>query len=253
VIDLHVHSTHSGDAESSIFEMCRRAVDIGLSEIGFAEHLDTDPSDLCYQYLKYDAYMQDIEKARREFRRDLLIHAGVECDYQVRFHDDIARWLEGKHLDYKIGSAHYVGGLLIQDHEDFFTGKTALEAYIPYFDVVQAVVDSGLFDILGHMDLCKRKGAKYFPEFPAEALRDRFINLLNKVIDSEMVLEVNTSGLRQAPNDTYPSLETVRMYLALGGKKITVGSDSHCASDLAKGIPETVQNLTSLGIKHIGI
>jgi histidinol phosphatase-like PHP family hydrolase len=42
-VDLHVHSTVSADGSSSIADHARRAVVLGLAEVGLCEHLDLDP------------------------------------------------------------------------------------------------------------------------------------------------------------------------------------------------------------------
>lgn len=251
MIDYHVHSTHSADAESTMLEQCRRAVEVGVDEIGFTDHLDFCPTDTCYEHLNYDAFMRDIDEARRIFNGSLVIRAGIEIDYRTEYHERIENWLRGKQFDYIVGSAHYVNGIILENHEKYFPGKTPLEAYLPYFDVTESVIRSGLFDILAHMDLCKRHGSRYYGALPLEQLSPRIKQLLKLVIDAGMVLEVNTSGLRQAPKDTYPSMDIVRLYRKFGGTCISLGSDAHRASDLASGIQETIIKLKSACIADI--
>ena len=41
--DAHVHPDFSIDAKGTVTEYCDRALEIGLSEIIFATHVDTDP------------------------------------------------------------------------------------------------------------------------------------------------------------------------------------------------------------------
>lgn len=158
MIDCHVHTNHSGDADSSLFEMCEKAVTIGIAEIGFADHLDFTPTDSCYQTFHYQNFMDDAARAREAFGDRLIIRTGLEVDYQVRYHDQIIEWLDGKSFDYLIGSAHYVDGILLEEHEKYFPGKTMLGAYSAFFDVAEALVRSGLFDVAAHLDLCKRYG-----------------------------------------------------------------------------------------------
>ena len=52
------------------------------------------------------------------------------------------------------------------------------------------------------------------------------------------ILEVNTSGLRQAANETYPSAAIVARYRELGGRSVTVGSDAHRADAFAWGLAD---------------
>src|SRR5690349_16296500 len=86
-IDYQVHSIRSHDGRASILEQCERAVRIGLDEIGFSEHKDFDPADPVVGYFDYDAYMTEIEAARRTFGNTLAIRVGVEIDYQKWFEE----------------------------------------------------------------------------------------------------------------------------------------------------------------------
>ncbi|MHA2347036.1 MAG: PHP domain-containing protein, partial [Candidatus Hodarchaeales archaeon] len=80
--DYHVHSCHSSDSEASILDMCRKARQIGMKEIGFSEHVDFDPHDWGYGYFDYERYTTDIDRVRELFSDTLIIRKGVEVDYQ---------------------------------------------------------------------------------------------------------------------------------------------------------------------------
>ncbi|MBL7140108.1 MAG: PHP domain-containing protein, partial [Planctomycetes bacterium] len=58
--DYHLHSTHSADGHGSILEMCEAALAAGLTEIGFAEHIDFDRTDPHYGYLDGAAYTEAV-------------------------------------------------------------------------------------------------------------------------------------------------------------------------------------------------
>ena len=60
MIDYHVHSIHSGDSPARVREMCLRAVEIGISEICFTEHLDFTPTDISYGSFVYNDWIKDI-------------------------------------------------------------------------------------------------------------------------------------------------------------------------------------------------
>jgi hypothetical protein len=49
-------------------------------------------------------------------------------------------------------------------------------------------------------------------------------------------LEVNTSGLRQGPGETYPAGPIVERYAVLGGTAVTAGSDSHQKGSFTAGL-----------------
>lgn len=251
MIDYHVHTTYSDDAVSNLRSMCIRAIEIGLEEIAFTEHLDFIPSDWSNEAFDYNFYMRDIESCRKEFGDKLKIRAGAEVDFQPQYRDEIAEMLKELEFDYVIGSAHFVGDIILEDHELYFPGKDLHEAYQPYFDMVLGAVETGLFDTLGHLDLCKRYGVMYYGPFQFDVFKPQLEKILRAVIDRGMIIEVNTSGLRQPPADTYPGIDTLKLYRELGGTVAAVGSDSHRTSDLASGIQTAISNLHAAGITKI--
>ena len=92
-IDYQTHSFRSHDGLASLADQCRRAVAIGLDEIGFSEHKDFDPDDPLSSYFDYDRYRAEIEAARTEYGARLKIRAGVEIDYQKKYEAEIADFL----------------------------------------------------------------------------------------------------------------------------------------------------------------
>lgn len=246
MIDYHIHSLHSGDTPVTIREMCVRAVELELTEIAFTEHLDFTPTDLSYGAFKYSNWIEDITAAREEFSDRLVIRRGVEVDYQTRYHSQIEDFLNSHEFDIKLGSAHYVEGILLEDHEAYFPNRSIRDAYAPYFDVAFSAVESGLFDSLAHFDLCKRYGVLYYGPFHIGDFLTEVEAVLKAIIKQEMAIEINTSGLRQAPGETYPAIDMLNLYKKFGGSKVTIGSDSHLASHLGYGIPEAYEMLNSL-------
>lgn len=251
MIDYHVHTERSGDGSGSILAACASAINTGLTEICFTEHVDFEPTDSCYGTFDYTLYRDQVDAARDAFADRLTIRCGVEVDYQDKFSSQIGDFFDGKYFDYVVGSAHYVDGILLENHRDYFPGKELNEAYRPYFDNVLAVVETGWFDTLAHMDLCKRHGTKYFGPFDLEPFWEQIVNILKAVIDKGMTLEVNTSGLRQFPKETYPSKEIMEQYYKMGGKSIIVGSDAHNPNDIGTGISTALDMIKKVGFGSI--
>ena len=246
--DFHIHSNNSGDAKDSIAAMCLQAVEVGIKEITFTEHLDFEPSDLCYGLFDYTRYMDELTAAREEFDGRLVIYAGIECDYQERYRSQVEAFLSDKKFDFVLGAAHYVDGQILENHESYFPGKNEQEAYLPYFKVVKAAVNSGLFEAIAHLDICKRYGCRYYGALRTAAYQEMLEELLADIISNGLTLEINTSGLRQSPCETYPSAEVVSMYAKLGGKHATIGSDAHRIEDLGAGLAEGVKIALDAGL-----
>jgi len=251
MIDYHLHTYLSGDAPgSTVLAMCERAVEMGLTEIAFTEHLDFDPSDNSYGAYDYRVAREEIEQASDRFGERLTIRLGVECDYQTRFRSRIEDYLADKQFDFVLGSAHYVDGMIL-DNPDYFDDKLEEEAYLPYFDVAEAVALSGLFDAFSHLEFCKRRGVRRFGPFGFEKYKEQITRVLRIVAAKNMALEINSSGLRQDPRETYPSLSTVKLFRQLGGKKITIGSDAHRVEHVGFGVKEGLGLALQAGFTEI--
>jgi histidinol-phosphatase (PHP family) len=249
VIDCHVHSRFSGDAHAGISDMCARAAELGLTEIVFTEHIDLDPHDeWANTAFDYKVWTEEIAAARESFAGRLLIRAGAEVDYQRRCRPTIERFLEDHRFDYVIGSVHYANGVILEDHKRYFPGKNARDAYAPYFEAAVSAAETGLFDALGHMDLCKRYGVLYYGPFAVDEFRSEVEEVLRAVIRQGMALEINTSGLRQAPKEAYPGVDALRLYKELGGTVVSIGSDSHKLEHLGMGLEEAMAMVEEVGL-----
>src|SRR6185312_12438402 len=93
-------------------------------------------------------------------------------------------------------------------------------------------------DTIGHLDVVKRYLNPHVKPGDLAARPDLLEPVLRAVVESGTALEVNTSGLRHPVGETYPAAATVERYRALGGRRVTVGSDAHRASMFAFGLEE---------------
>jgi histidinol-phosphatase (PHP family) len=84
---------------------------------------------------------------------------------------------------------------------------------------------------------------------PAElaAAPELYEPVLRALIESGTALEVNASGLRQVPRETYPSAAIVRWYRELGGRNVTIGSDAHRTEWFAYGLATAYRHAARAG------
>ena len=85
---------------------------------------------------------------------------------------------------------------------------------------------SGKFDIVGHLDLIK-----VFKFMPKKDVRNLAKDALQAIKQSNMVLEVNTAGLRKPIGELYPSRELLEEAYALD-IPITFSSDAHAVDQV---------------------
>lgn len=236
LVDYHVHSKYSCDGKSTIFEMCRKAVDLKIAEIGFSEHVDFDPQNRCFGFFNYGKYTSEIENARETFKDQIIVRKGVEIDYQHCFENEIERWLKDKEFDFTIGSVHYLNHEFIS--RPLVARKDLRELYDVYFDEVEHSIESGLFDVVGHFDLIGRYIGNRRSELNSFNFWEKAKTVLEKIVESNLYLEINSKGLREECRDTMPGRKLIDEFVRDGGKLISLGSDAHSTNEIGNGIEE---------------
>lgn len=257
VVDLHVHSTCSCDGVSGLAEQARRAAELGLLGIGLAEHADFDPRDDGYGKLDVARYDREIEAARDRVA-GIEVWQGLEISYQSDREPEIRARLGDHAWDYVLASVHllqYADGWAVVSEPrttaTYFARHTVRQAYGPYFEELLRAARSGLGDVLGHFDVIKRYGSGRYGIFEPELFEAEIRAVLRAAVETGVGIEINTSGLRQAPGEPYPSLAVLRWYRQAGGEVLTVGSDAHHVDHLAEGIPLALEMARAAGFRAI--
>lgn len=252
MFDYHVHTTFSVDCATSIDASCLAAIDAGVTEIAFTDHVDYQPADMGFGFYRPAEYLAEIERVRESYGDRLTILAGAEVDY----HDDTrgvveqftAEW--GERYDFVIGSVHYgEWGQII--FPEFFEGKTLDDVMYPYLEQVERAVKTGWFDTIGHLDIPKRYMPATHRQYDPLRYRDRLISLFEVMIANDVAFEINTSGMRQRPKTSMPGPAVVKWYADAGGTRITTGTDSHAAKTVGAGLPRTLDMLRLCGIESV--
>lgn len=248
-VDFHIHTTLSCDGHCTIDEVCRKAIEMGLQAICFTEHLDLDPNDPGYGFLNYGEYSSRVEEARGRYASQLTILKGIEADYQRRFESQLRRWLSNKQLDLVLGSVHYVDGVTLS--EELVRTRNLDELYEAYLGEVRLSAESGLFGAIGHLDYVKKYtgDASYLES--SDRLQPALEATLQSIIRNGAALEVSTKGLVAKSRDYRPSLNIVRLYRDLGGRKITIGSDAHDTYVLGTGVSTLSQLAQKAGVEVV--
>ena len=237
-LDAHLHTDRSSDSDVPIDAYAAAAVERGIDELAITDHIDFDPRGSNHAPDVADRERLVRATAERWAPLGVAIRYGVEISYESAREADIRDHLARHAYDYVIGSVHVAADspYHISRVERWVDGKSIDEIVAPYFAEVEAAARSGLFDTLGHLDFVKRYVATQVePAAFAERL-DLYDPILRALIESGTGLEVNTSGLRQAPRETYPGPAVVDRFRGLGGERVTAGSDAHRMDWFAHGL-----------------
>ena len=250
MFDYHVHTTQSADCATSILASCNAAIQGGITEIAFTDHIEHEPADMSYGFFDYSTYMVDVRDARDRFGDQLLILSGAEVDFNTRIADDVEAFLGSHEFDFVIGSVHYgdLGDIIFPE---YFTNRTIEDVMLPYLEQVQAAVETGWFDTIGHIDLPKRYAPPAAGEYVPLRFEAELSDIFRSMIARDVTFEINTSGLRQAPKTSMPGPQIVALYSSLGGNAVTLGSDSHVPETIGADFERTLAMLKLLGIEHV--
>ncbi|MEA2518406.1 MAG: histidinol-phosphatase family, partial [Chloroflexota bacterium] len=173
--------------------------------------------------------------------------------YERDHESDIREHLARNAYDYVIGSVHVFSDSPF--HVDrvaaWTSGRSLAEVVAPYFDEVMAAIRSGLFDTIGHLDFVKRYLVPYVTTAQLAAAPELYEPLLAALVETGTALEVNTSGLRQPPAETYPAAAIVERYALLGGTAVTAGSDSHRNGAFTSGLEAGYRVVAAAGLGQL--
>jgi histidinol-phosphatase (PHP family) len=247
--DYHMHTPLCKHASGEPVDYARRALETGLTEIGFSDHSPMardDFDDWRMFSSQLDEYVEKVRKAQRDFPQ-LSIRLALEADY-LPGHEEWIRDLAARHpWDYFIGSVHYVSDHWAVDspfklsewkHRDTF------EVWSAYFERLTMAAETGLFEIIGHADLPKKFGHR--PTQDCTPLYERFLSAAKQ---HYCAIELNTAGLRKDCREIYPSREILQLAFQKG-VPITFGSDAHAPDEVGMNFPEAIALARSVGYRQ---
>ena len=247
--DYHMHTPLCRHATGEPTELAAQALKVGLTEIGFSEHqpmIRDDYDDWHIRQDELDEYVRRVEQARRE-HPNLTIKLALEMDF-IPGQEDWIRELAARHpWDYLIGSVHYVSDTWDMDNPKKISewkSRDPWEVWSIYFDRLTQSVESGLFEIIGHADLCKK-----FAIYPQRDCTPLFRRLLTAAKKHDVAMELNTAGLRKDCKEIYPS-ETIVRIAAEIGVPITFGSDAHAIHEVGANFDEAIALARRCGYTH---
>ncbi|OMD54335.1 histidinol-phosphatase HisJ [Paenibacillus odorifer] len=260
-IDYHTHHERCGHAVGKLEEYVHRGIELGLQQLGLSDHLPlihVDPAsyypEMAMPMAELPRYVEECLTLKERYRGVIDLRVGLEADYIEGYEEQIREILSPYPWDYLIGSVHFLGEWDITDHRQVhgWEGKDALQVYRLYYDAVKKSALSGLYDIIGHMDVIKRFG--YGPQTPEGTAEVRALELetLKVIADSGIAMELNASGLTKPCAEMFPAEHLLQEALKLG-IPLTLGSDAHDPAKLGDGLQEARSMLWQTGFRELAV
>ncbi|WP_455757704.1 histidinol-phosphatase [Sulfurimonas sp.] len=247
IVDLHNHTTLCNHADGTIDEYIIQAIKNKTKTFGFSEHapMDFDPK-YRISFEQMEEYESSILKAKEKYKDKIEILLAYEVDYLDGYMDE--RVLNAD-VDYLIGSVHFIGKWGFDNPE--FIGQYEDEdidqIWQKYFDAIEQMAKSKLFDIVGHVDLIK-----IFKFMPKKDVLQIAKNALKAIKEADMVLELNSAGFRKPIGEAYPSKSILEEAFKLG-IPITFSSDAHAITQVGQNSSKLIELARNVGYTQCAI
>lgn len=255
--DYHVHLETGPYTIKWLSEYLDKAKEIGITDLGFSEHayrfkqtahLLANPWINERQTENLDEYVALIEQAKNQ---GLPVKLGIELDFTPGKEPELAEFINKYPWDYVIGSVHWIGdwGFDLKEMAQGWEKRPVIDIYEDYFGIIEKMLDSQLFDILGHLDVIKVFGHRPEPN-EQNRLNAIYDNVVDKIVESGIVVEMSTAGLRKPAQELYPARALMER-LVKHRVPMMINSDAHHPSQVGEFYQEGLTYLEEYGIDEI--
>src|SRR5690625_1107205 len=156
MFDYHMHSAFSADCSVATENMVIAAINKGLTEICFTEHIDYEYPDKDFIFeFDLDKYGQIITSLQQKYEGKIRIKKGIELGLQPHLLHRYEQLMNQENFDFVICSMHSIDKLDLHSGAPF-KDRTIDEAYEVYYEeLLYCVQHFKQFSVLRRLDLVK--------------------------------------------------------------------------------------------------
>jgi histidinol-phosphatase (PHP family) len=229
-------------------EYVESAIQRGLTEIGFADHLPLvaqwDPQ-LTMAEKDLPEYVESVLKLRERYPQ-IAIRLGIEADYLEGREDDTRALLDRYEWDYVLGSVHMINQWEFDDSRtvELWETQNIDAVYRNYYRLLRRSAESGLFDIIAHCDLVKKFGHR-----PQANMREEIEQTAQVFQACGVAIEINTSGQYKPAREMYPS-PWIQEIFARREIPLVISSDAHAPEEVGRDFDLAIESARAAGFKE---
>lgn len=238
--DYHLHSEFSDDSNTPMEAQIERAIDLGIDELCFTDHVDygikedwDSDKPLIIRNgnitanVNYPEYLAKLLRMQRTYVGRITIKKGFEFGVQqhtIPFYNKLYEKYKDD-IDFTLLAIHEVEDKEFWD-QAFQAGRTQEEYNMRYYEeMIEVMKNFDHYCVLAHVDLIARYDEAGL--YPFEKIKPTIEEIFDYVISHDKGIEINTSSWRYGLTDTTPSRDILKLYKAMGGRILTMGSDAH--------------------------
>ncbi len=244
--DYHVHTTWS-DGTGSVEGCVARAVDLGLPELGIADHVSPAPraaEEWWVPLERLGEYVADVRRAA-ERHDDIVVLAGLEAEFVVGREAGLDLLLDAYAWDYVVLGVHEVDGFVFDDPDLRRDARWTRpdELLAAYYRTMRRAAEYGRGDILAHFDYIGLWGHE-----PGPAVLPEVEAALDALAASGAALELNTDRISDPAGVMYPSRDILTMARERG-IPLVIDSDAHEAEHVGRLWDEAIKHALAAGYR----
>ena len=219
-VNYHTHSYHCRHAGGKPEEYVLAAIENGLEELGFSDHVPYPFSNGHRSGFRMDVeetetYVNEILELREKYKGQIKILIGYEAEYYPVEFEAMMKNITRFPLDYLICGQHFTRN----EYDGKYCGVPSddIDQLAGYVDQLTAAMASGAYTYICHPDMYNFTGDD-------NAYTEQVIRLCEASAKYDVPLEYNCLGMegkRHYPADRF--WKTV----ATTSAKVAVGSDAH--------------------------
>lgn len=250
--NYHTHTKRCGHAIGDDREYVLSAIKNGYKILGFSDHVMIPGvvSNLRVRgdYSLKEEYLHSIDELKKEFKDQITIYCGFECEWDRRYASYYRTLLLNKEVDYLIFGNHAI--YFSKGREKYINVKDKYNYLNSYLNKSIQALNSGLFKVYAHPDL--------FMMFTGWTKKCEEITyrICNEAKKNNVALELNAGRIITLQKKDffgevrypYPYPEFWKIVKEVGNK-IVIGLDAHDPSAFSSEKLNEVQ----IFIKKLGL
>lgn len=243
MIDLHMHTQFSDgkDIHSDHIQVAKQK---GITIMGFADHICLKDVKWALPLDKVNQMTTILDQLKKQTKELKLLY-GVEFDYFPDREKELSQLINSLPIDYAIGSVHFIGDWNYDTSREGYTNWDIDALYHRYFEIVKQAAQSGLFDVLAHLDLIKK-----FEIWPSSDMESLYREVVKVIAKSDVAVELNTSGVDRPCGEFFPNDQILKL-LCEYNVPISMGSDAHRKEQVGRYFDEGLNLLNKIGFNEI--
>lgn len=252
--DIHIHSDYSHDSTCAVSEIYQAALEKGMDVVCITDHCDLYPAHQTQEVVDYRTQVfRGIAETVKDYT-DVEILIGVELGGGF-IRPELARQvIDSQPYDMIIGSVH---GIMFRGERkstskfDFGSvDEGAMLEYLNgYMDAAIYIAEEMDVDVLAHLTYIFRYiNGKYQKNLDWHIVEEKIRRIFRALIERGIALEINTSCVGSFYDEWLPAKDIVALYIQMGGKLFTLGSDAHKSEKIGTGFEAVKAYLRQRGI-----